>query len=89
MTTLKIFYYSTYCIKKFPFFSFTPKDGKISIPGTGEFLDSSNQYTLHFDADQIPESKEYGFWSLTMYGPDFQLVKNDIDRFSISDRTTG
>ena len=30
-----------------------------------------------------------GFWSLTMYGADFELVKNPIDRFSIGDRTKG
>jgi hypothetical protein len=30
-----------------------------------------------------------GFWSITMYGPNFQLVKNPIDRFSIGDRTPG
>ena len=30
-----------------------------------------------------------GFWSFTMYGSNFQLVKNPINRFSIGDRTKG
>lgn len=58
-------------------------------PGTGEFFNSTNKYAIHFDSDQLPDSKLYGFWSLTMYGPDFQLVDNIIDRYSISDRTAG
>ena len=57
--------------------------------GSGEFFDSTNQYYIHFDKDQLPDSKEYGFWSITMYGPDFQLVHNEINRYSISNRTEG
>lgn len=57
--------------------------------GDGEFLDGSKRYTIHFDKDELPPVAELGFWSLTMYGRDFQLVKNDIDRFSIGDRTPG
>jgi len=30
-----------------------------------------------------------GFWSLTMYGPDLFLAENEIDRWSIGDRTPG
>ena len=73
-------YYSTYesCTVK--------ADG---TPDKGEFFNSSNKYVMHFEKDEIPETKQYGFWSLTMYGPDFQLVDNSIGRFSISDRTTG
>ncbi len=56
--------------------------------GEGELLNSNEQYVMHFDADQIPETLPGGFWSLTMYGSDFQLVKNDLDRFSIGDRTS-
>lgn len=74
-------YYSTYE-------SYVPSatDGEA---GKGEFFDSTNKYTIHFDSDQLPNTKEYGFWSLTMYGPDFQLVDNVLNRYSISDRTTG
>lgn len=57
--------------------------------GDGDLLDGSRDYVLHFDADQIPPTLPNGFWSITMYGTDFQLVKNPIDRFAIGDRTPG
>ena len=57
--------------------------------GTGELLDGSEQYVLHFEKDEIPPLQNMGFWSLTMYGTNFQLVDNEIDRFSIGDRTPG
>ncbi|MGW4098288.1 DUF1254 domain-containing protein [Mycobacterium sp. NPDC004974] len=57
--------------------------------GDGNALNGANRYLLHFDADQIPSTLPNGFWSITMYGPDFQLVKNPINRFSIGDRTPG
>jgi hypothetical protein len=55
----------------------------------GQFLNGAKKYRLHFDKDQLPPTLKNGFWSLTMYGLDFQLVKNGIDRFSIGDRTPG
>lgn len=57
--------------------------------GDANFLDGSKQYRLHFDKDELPPVLANGFWSLTMYGTDFQLVENPIDRFSIGDRTPG
>jgi hypothetical protein len=57
--------------------------------GDGHLLDGSNRYVIHFAKDEIPPTLKNGFWSLTMYGADFQLVKNSIDRFSIGDRTKG
>jgi hypothetical protein len=57
--------------------------------GDAQLLDGANRYVLHFDKDEIPPTMKNGFWSLTMYGANFQLVKNTIDRFSIGDRTKG
>jgi hypothetical protein len=57
--------------------------------GDAQLLDGSNRYVIRFDKDQIPPTMKNGFWSLTMYGANFQLVKNPIDRFSIGDRTKG
>lgn len=57
--------------------------------GSGDLFDGSHAYRIHFNADQIPPTLPNGFWSITMYGPDFQLVKNPINRFSIGDRTPG
>lgn len=57
--------------------------------GAARFLDGESQYRVHFAADQLPPLQPRGFWSITMYGPDFQLVKNAVSRFSIGDRTPG
>ena len=57
--------------------------------GDARLLDGGNKYVVHFDKHEIPPTLKYGFWSFTMYGADFQLVKNPINRFSIGDRTKG
>ncbi len=57
--------------------------------GDAHLLDGANKYVVHFDKDELPPLLDHGFWSFTMYGADFQLVKNPIDRFSIGDRTKG
>lgn len=57
--------------------------------GDGTLLDGKNRYVLHFNEDEIPPTLKLGFWSITMYGTDFQLVKNSLNRFSIGDRTKG
>jgi hypothetical protein len=55
--------------------------------GDAHLLDGVNRYVVHFNKDEIPPTMKNGFWSFTMYGSDFQLVKNPINRFSIGDRT--
>ncbi len=52
----------------------------------GDQLDGHHRYTLRFDQDPPVDA----FWSLTMYDlPDFYLVANPINRYSIGDRTPG
>ncbi|MBV1854660.1 DUF1254 domain-containing protein [Catellatospora tritici] len=52
----------------------------------GEPLDGTRSYRLHFDTPPPVDA----FWSLTMYDlPDYHLVANPIDRYSIGDRTPG
>ena len=52
----------------------------------GEFLDGSHTYELTLS----PPPPVEAFWSLSMYDePDYYLVANAIDRFSIGDRTPG
>lgn len=58
--------------------------------GAGERLDGTRAYTFRLPAEGVPAD---AFWSLTMYqeepdGRDF-LVENPIDRYSVSDRTSG
>ena len=53
----------------------------------GKLLDGALKYTLHFEKGQLPPVNE--FWSVTMYGPEYNLVPNPINRFAIRDRTPG
>jgi hypothetical protein len=54
----------------------------------GDLLNGSKRYRLHFPAGQLPPVN--GFWSLSVYNiPQMQLVENDIQRYSIGDRTDG
>ena len=51
-----------------------------------EYDGSKHAYVLRFAKGQMPPVK--GFWSLTMYDPDFFFVPNPIDRYSLSQRDT-
>jgi hypothetical protein len=53
----------------------------------GNQLNGKNNYILHFNEDQLPPVE--AFWSVTMYGPDFYLVPNEINRYAIADYTQG
>ncbi|MEU6846321.1 DUF1214 domain-containing protein [Streptomyces sp. NPDC046716] len=54
--------------------------------GAGQALDGMRAYTLRF---KVPPPVD-GFWSVTMYNlPEYFLVANPIDRYSIGDRTSG
>jgi hypothetical protein len=54
--------------------------------GDGQPLDGAHRYELRFTTTPPVGA----FWSVTMYDtPDFYLVENPIDRYSIGDRTDG
>ena len=53
----------------------------------GQPLNGNQALMLRFAADEMPPCN--AFWSLTAYGTDLYLVANEIDRWSISDRTPG
>lgn len=58
----------------------------IWVDGDGNPLDGSHRYELCLD----PPPPVDAFWSLTMYEPpEFYLIANPIDRYSIGDRTAG
>ena len=60
--------------------------GLIWVDGDGDPLDGSKRYELRLEKTPPVEA----FWSLTMYRPpEFYLVANPIDRYSIGDRTPG
>lgn len=50
----------------------------------GKPLESSQRYTLHFDATQLPPA--HAFWSLTVYDDRQLLTPNKRKRFTIGDR---
>ncbi len=48
---------------------------------TGRLLDgSTGKYVLRFEANQIPKAES--FWSITLYDDHYDLVANDIGRYS-------
>lgn len=56
------------------------------VDSDGNQLDGRNTYRLRLR----PTPPVKAFWSLTMYDvPDFFLISNPIDRYSIGDRTAG
>lgn len=58
----------------------------IWVDADGEPLDGSRRYELHLESPPPVDA----FWSLTMYDvPEFHLVANPIDRYSIGNRTPG
>ncbi len=50
-------------------------------------LTGAVRYRMHFPPGQTPPVD--AFWSLILYGADYFLVRNPINRYSISDRTEG
>lgn len=54
----------------------------------GDLMNGENTYRLHFAAGELPPVD--GFWSLAAYRlSDLQLAQNEIQRYSIGDRTEG
>lgn len=54
----------------------------------GNVLNGNNDYVLKFTRDQLPPVNY--FWSMTMYDiKTTYLVPNDLDKYSIGDRTPG
>ncbi|HEX7980488.1 MAG TPA: DUF1254 domain-containing protein [Gemmatimonadaceae bacterium] len=53
-----------------------------SVDGLGMQLDGLRNYVLHFDKGEQPPVK--GFWSVTMYDPQYFFVENPLHRYQIS-----
>jgi hypothetical protein len=47
---------------------------------------AAHKYVMHFEKGGMPPVK--GFWSLTMYDPEFFFVPNAINRYNLSQRNT-
>jgi hypothetical protein len=59
-------------------YPFSPKDAD------GHDYDGTNKYVMRFPKGQLPPAD--GFWSVTMYDPNYFFVANPINRYSISAR---
>jgi hypothetical protein len=57
----------------------------VSVDGEGKRLTGKNRYVIHFDKGGEPKVK--AFWSVTMYNPQYNLVANPINRYSVGDRS--
>src|SRR5688572_10787979 len=58
------------------------------LDSTGNHITGHTDYTITFTADQLPKARF--FWSATLYTlPERLLSGNEIDRYSIGDRTPG
>lgn len=56
--------------------------------GPNGALTGERQYTMRFEAGQLPAFHEGGFWSLTMYDARTRLfVANDLERYSLGNRS--
>ncbi len=54
----------------------------------GNKLNGKNSYILHFENNALPPVLKYGFWSVTVYDSNTNLlIDNEIDRYCINDRT--
>ncbi len=60
---------------------------RVFIDQEGKTLNGKNKYVIHFNSNELPPVD--AFWSMTMYGPDYFLVPNSINRYAIGDRTEG
>lgn len=55
-----------------------------SADGSGQTLNGSNRYRMHFDASNLPPVQ--AFWSVTAYDKDGYFIANPINRYAIGDR---
>lgn len=56
-----------------------------TVDSKNQKLNASKKYILHFDSDKFPPAR--AFWSVTMYDMKGFLVKNLINRYSLSSRS--
>jgi hypothetical protein len=52
------------------------------VDSDGQPLDGANDYSIHFDKEQIPPVQ--AFWSITLYDNDGFQVANPLNRFAVS-----
>ena len=56
----------------------------LSVDSTGQPLDGSNRYILHFEKGKFPPVD--AFWSVTAYDTDGYFIPNALNRVALGDR---
>lgn len=55
---------------------------------SGERLNGANKYIMHFGKEELPPVRERGFWSVTAYDSNNDLlIPNELNRYCINDRS--
>lgn len=65
-----------------------PKDAvypTTRVDAEGKPLSGAHRYVVHFPRGQTPPVQ--GFWSLTMYNPDYSFVANPQNRYAVGSRS--
>ncbi len=57
-----------------------------SVDSNGKQLNGVNHYLIHFAKGQMPPVR--GFWSLTMYDPQYFFVANPLNRYRVNSSTS-
>lgn len=57
------------------------------VDDKGEQLNDARRYEIRFEKGQTPPVD--AFWSITLYGPDYNVVDNPINRYAATDRIPG
>ncbi len=60
-----------------------------TVDESGDLLDGSRNYRIHFDASDLPPYGENAFWSVTLYDSEFFLFANEFNRYNIGTVTEG
>jgi hypothetical protein len=74
-------------ISAFGWGSNEPKDAVYPftrVGSDGKLLNGANKYVLHFDKGRTPPVD--GFWSITMYDPEFYFYPNPLNKLTVSPR---
>jgi hypothetical protein len=77
-------YEARYYVAAYLYLGLTPDQSV--YPSLQQDLDLSGDESVMLTFTEPPRINEGGFWSLTAYGPNQDLIENDLQRYSIGDQ---
>lgn len=78
------YYKARYYVGNFGYLGLTADQAV--YPALSQDLDIPDGQAVMFTFSEPPKIKSGGFWSLTVYGPDQDLIENDLGRYSLGDQ---